>query len=107
MTAEQEKQESSMAEEQARWTHEDVKTLLERGTIADLEKLIAHPGKQYRQDFANTYTINALKLLAESDVLPEDIRSLVQRIFELHQIANDPFLGMDLPTAKTESEQPS
>jgi hypothetical protein len=85
-----------MAEEQTRWTHDDVKTLLERGTIADLEKLIAHPGSQYRQEKANSYAVNALKLLAESDVLPDDIRILVQRIFELHETACNPFLGMNI-----------
>ena len=91
-----------MAEEQTRWTHDDVKTLLERGTIADLEKLIAHPGTQYRQEKANSYAVNALKLLAESDVLPDDIRSLVQRIFELHETASDPFLGLNFPTKESE-----
>ncbi len=89
--------------ETTRWTHEDVKGILRLSTIADLEKLIAHPGKQYRQEFANAYTVNALRTLAESDVLPDDIRELVLRILELHEKASNPFLGMNIPT-KIESE---
>ena len=92
-----------MVEAAPRWTHEDVKGILRLSTIADLEKLIAHLGKQYRQEFANTYAINALRTLAESDVLPDDIRSMVTTILELHEKASDPFLGMNLPT-KAESE---
>lgn len=85
-----------MAEQQR--THEEVKVILERGVIADLEKLIATPERKYRPEFAHTYAINALKTLAESDVLPEDIRVLVQRVYELHEKASDPFLGMNLST---------
>ena len=86
-----------MADE-TRWTHEELRGVLERGPIADLEKLIATPERKYRPEFAHTYAINALKTLAESDVLPEDIRVLVQRVYELHEKASDPFLGMNLST---------
>jgi hypothetical protein len=78
------------------WTYDELKGLLELGPIADLEKLIANPGRKYREQYAHTYAIDALKNVAESDVLPEDIRVLVQRVLELHEKASDPFLGMDL-----------
>lgn len=72
------------------------------GPIADLEKLIANPGRKYREQYAHGYAIGALRNVAESDVLPEDIRVLVQRILDLHEKASDPFLGMDLPTKESE-----
>jgi hypothetical protein len=78
------------------WTQDELKGLLELGPIADLEKLIANPGRKYREQYAHSYAIDALKNVAESDVLPEDIRVLVQRVLELHEKASDPFLGMDL-----------
>ena len=89
-----------MAEHQ--WTHDELKGILEMGPIADLEKLIANPGRKYREQYAHTYAIGALRNVAESDVLPEDIRVLVQRILDLHEKASDPFLGMDLPTKESE-----
>jgi hypothetical protein len=92
-----------MAEHQ--WTHDELKVILEKGPIADLEKLIANPGRKYREQYAHGYAIDALKNVAESDVLPEDIRVLVQRVLELHTKASDPFLGMDLPTTNTESKE--
>jgi hypothetical protein len=87
-----------MAEHQ--WTHDELKGLLELGSIADLEKLIANPGRKYREQIAHTYAINALRNIAESDVLPEDIRVLVQRVLDLHEKASDPFLGMDIEDRK-------
>ena len=86
--------------EQPQWTRDEVKGLLEHGTIADLEKLIANPGRKYREQYAHTYAIDALRNIAESDVLPEDIRVLVQRVLELHEKASNPFLGMDLSDQK-------
>ena len=88
---------------ETRWTHDELKGQLEKGSIADLEKLIANPGRKYREQFAHTYAIDALRNIAESDVLPEDIRVLVQRVLELHEKASDPFLGMD--RADREQEQ--
>ncbi len=69
------------------WTHEELKVLLELRSIADLEKLIANPGRKYREQYAHTYAINALRNIAASDVLPEDIRVLVQRVYDLHEKA--------------------
>jgi hypothetical protein len=83
------------------WTHEELKVLLELRSIADLEKLIANPGRKYREQYAHTYAIDTLRTLAASDVLPEDIRVLVQRVYDLHEKASDPFLGMDLPTKES------
>ena len=80
-----------------RWTHKQLKSVLERGPIADLEKLIADPGRKYRQESAHSYAIDALRTIAESDVLPEDVRGLAQRVLELHEKAIDPFLGTDIP----------
>jgi hypothetical protein len=88
---------------ETRWTHAELKGLLEKGSIADLEKLIANPGRKYREQFAHTDAIDALRNIAASDVLPEDIRVLVQRVLELHEKASDPFLGMD--RADREQEQ--
>jgi hypothetical protein len=82
--------------EQPHWTRDEVKGLLERGTIADLEKLIADPGRKYREQYAHGYAIDALKILADSEVLPDDVRALVQQVLELHEKASDPFLGMDI-----------
>lgn len=90
--------------EQRQWTHDELKGLLEVSSIKDLEKLIANPEHKYRQEFANTYAINALRDLTESDVLPEDIRSLVQRTLDLHEQASDPFLGMNLPRRGIDAE---
>jgi len=87
-----------MAERQ--WSHDELKGILELGPIADLEKLIANPGRKYREQYAHTYAIDALRHIAESDVLPEDIRVLVQRVLELHEKASNPFLGMDLSDQK-------
>ena len=84
------------------WTHDELKGILEMGPIADLERLIANPGRKYREQYAHGYAIGALRNVAESDVLPEDIRVLVQRILDLHEKASDPFLGMDLPTKESE-----
>ncbi|MEO8955241.1 MAG: hypothetical protein ABI465_11810 [Ktedonobacteraceae bacterium] len=56
---------------------------------------ISYGDPKYRQEFAKDYTIEALRTIAESDVLPDDIRSLVVRILELHEQATDPFLGMN------------
>jgi hypothetical protein len=86
--------------EQPQWTRDEVKGLLERGTIADLEKLIANPGRKYREQYAHTYAINALRNIADSELLPDDVRALVQRVLELHEKASDPFLGMDLSEQK-------
>jgi hypothetical protein len=83
------------------WTHEELKVLLELRSIADLEKLIANPGRKYREQYAHTYAIDTLRTLGASDVLPEDIRVLVQRVYDLHEKASDPFLGMDLPTKES------
>jgi len=82
--------------EQRPWTHEELKDLLEKGSIADLEKLIAKPGRKYRVEFARDYTLAAFRSVAESEVLPDDIRALVQRILALYETASDPFLGMNL-----------
>jgi hypothetical protein len=87
-----------MAEQQRQWTHEELKGILEKGPIADLEKLVANPSRKYRPEFAHRYTIAALRNVAESDVLPEDIRALVQRVLLLYETASDPFLGMNLST---------
>jgi len=87
-----------MAERQ--WSHDELKGILELGPIADLEKLIANPGRKYREQYAHTFAIDALRNIAESDVLPEDIRVLVQRVLELHEKASNPFLGMDLSDQK-------
>ena len=78
------------------WMHEQLQILLEQNSIAGLEKLIADPGRKYRQAFANDYALSALKNIAESDVLPDDIRVLVQRVLVLYETASDPFLGMNL-----------
>jgi hypothetical protein len=86
--------------EQPQWTRDEVKGLLERGTIADLEKLIANPGRKYREQYAHTYAINALRNIADSELLPDDVRALVQYVLELHEKASDPFLGMDLSDQK-------
>ncbi len=83
-----------------RWTHDELKGLLERGTIHDLERLIAEPGRQDRQEFAHDYAISALRNIAESEVLPDDIRQLALQVLELHKVASNPFLGMDSPSRK-------
>jgi hypothetical protein len=33
-------------------------------------------------------------------VLPKDILTLVKRVLELHETANDPFLGMNTPNQR-------
>ncbi len=89
--------------EQRPWTHEELKDLLEKGAIADLEKLIAKPDRKYRVEFARDYTLAAFRSVVESEVLPDDIRVLVEHILALYETASDPFLGMNL---STESERP-
>jgi hypothetical protein len=73
---------------------------LELGPIADLEKLIAHPDLQHQQEFTNGFPIDALRNVADSDVLPEDIRTMVKRVLELHETASEPFLGMNIPNQR-------
>ena len=84
------------------WTHNELKVILEKGPIADLEKLIANPGRKYREQYAHGYAIDALGNIADANVLPEDIRVLVQRVLELHEKASDPFLGMNLQSPTTD-----
>jgi hypothetical protein len=45
----------------------------------------------------STININALQNLADAELLPDDIRVLVERILALHKTASDPFFGMNLP----------
>jgi hypothetical protein len=93
--------------EQRQWTHEELRDLLEKGSVIDLEKLIAKPDRKYRVEAARDYTIAAFRSVAESEVLPDDIRILVQRILALYETASDPFLGMNLSTMEgQQSQQP-
>jgi hypothetical protein len=71
-----------------------------RGVRADLERLIADPGRKHRAEFASSYAISALKSIADSEVLPDDIRVLVQRVLELYETASNPFLGVNLADQK-------
>ena len=87
------------------WTSEDLKILFERGTIADLERLLADPARQYRAEFAHTYAIGALEKIADAEVLPDDLRVLVQRILALHKTATDPCFGLDIPRRKEREEE--
>ena len=86
-----------MAEQEHRWTQVELAGILEMSVIADLERLIADPGRRHRHEFANSYAINALQNLADAELLPDDIRALVERILALHKTASDPFFGMNLP----------
>jgi hypothetical protein len=71
--------------EQPQWTRAEVKGLLELGPIAGLEKLIANPGRKYREQYAHTYVINALRNIADSELLPDDVRALVGSPYYLGQ----------------------
>lgn len=93
-----------MTDQQRRWTHEEVKRLLEISVIANFKNLIAHPERPYRLQIAGDYAVNALKVLAESEVLPDDIRGQLLHILELHEQVSNPFLGMDLPEKKEEAQ---
>ncbi len=93
-----------MAAQEHRWTHEELKGLLEKGTLVDLERLIATPGRKYRPELARDSVITALRSIADSDVLPDDLRVLVQRILALYETASDPFLGMNLSTGSEQSQ---
>jgi len=86
-----------MAEQEHRWTQVELAGILEMSVIGDLERLIADPGRRHRHEFANSYAINALQNLADAELLPDDIRVLVQRVLALHKTASDPFFGMNLP----------
>ncbi len=88
-----------------RLTNVELRGLLEMASIANLEKLIADPDRKYRVEFARDYTLDALKYIAESEILPEDIRALVQRILALYETASDPFLGMNLSTTEGQEQQ--
>ena len=88
-----------------RLTNVELKGLLEMASIANLEKLIADPDRKYRVEFARDYTLDALKYIAESEILPEDIRALVQRILALYEMASGPFLGMNLSTTEGQEQQ--
>ncbi|MEO8956368.1 MAG: hypothetical protein ABI465_17590 [Ktedonobacteraceae bacterium] len=52
-----------MTEHTPLWTYAELKGVLERGVIADLEKLIAEPGRKYRQESAKDTTMNALRTI--------------------------------------------
>jgi hypothetical protein len=56
--------------EQPQRTRDEVKVLLERGAIADLERLIANPGRKNRAEFASSYAISALKNSADLSCYP-------------------------------------
>src|SRR5438045_8665920 len=84
------------------WTHEQLKSFLELGPIADLEKLIANPGRKYRTEYAHTCAITGLRKIPESNVLPEHIPAFVKRILDLHEPASDTFIGMNLSTVGAE-----
>ena len=88
-----------------RLTDVELKGLLAMTSIPNLEKLIANPGRKYREEFARDYTIDALKYIADAEMLPGDIRGLVQRILVLYETASDPFLGMDLSTTEGQEQQ--
>ena len=88
-----------------RWTVVELKGLLEVASIENLEKLIAGPGRKYREEFARDYTLDALRNIAASDVLPDDILVLVQRVLALYEMASGPFLGMNLPTTEGQEQQ--
>src|SRR6266566_3475107 len=96
-----------MTEHQHRWTQVELAGILEMSVIADLERLIADPGRRHRHEFANSYAINALQNLADAELLPNDIRVLVQRVLALHKTASDPFFGMNLPDVNQEKPQAS
>src|SRR6266496_20374 len=82
-----------------RWTQVELAGILEMSVIADLERLIADSERKHRYEFANSYALNALQNLADAEILPDDIRVLVQRILALYKTASDPFFGMNLPDA--------
>jgi hypothetical protein len=44
----------------------------------------------------SSYAISALKCIADSELLPDDIRGQVQQVLELYETVSDPFLGMNL-----------
>ncbi|SRR5260370_27553993 len=88
-----------------RLTDVELKGLLEMVSIANLEKLIADPSRKYREEFARDYIIDAFKYVADAEVLPDDIRVLVQRILALYETASDPFLGMNLSTTEGQEQQ--
>jgi hypothetical protein len=75
--------------EQPQWTRDEVKGLLECG-------IIAGPGHKHQAKFASSYAISALKCIADSELLPDDIRGQVQQVLELYETVSDPFLGMNL-----------
>jgi hypothetical protein len=75
--------------EQPQWTCDEVKGLLEYGTIAD-------PGHKHKAEFASS----ALKCIADSELLPDDIRGRVHQVLELYETVSDPFLGRNLPNQK-------
>jgi hypothetical protein len=80
--------------EDTQWTHEQLKGLLERGPVEELEKLIADPERLHRQKIAHGYAIDTLRTITEFDVLPADIREVVLHVLALHAIASDPALGI-------------
>jgi len=89
--------------QQHRWTQVELAGILEMSVIADLERLIADPGRKHRYEFANSYAINALQNLADAEIVPDEIRALVERILALHKTASDPFFGMNLPHVDIEA----
>jgi len=93
-----------MAERQ--WTHDELQGLLEMGSSANLGKLIAEPGRKYRAEFARDYTLDALRNIAASDVLPDDIRALVQRVLVLYETASDPFLNLSTTEGQEQQGKP-
>jgi hypothetical protein len=58
--------------------------------------IIAGPGHKHQAEFASSYAISALKCIADSELLPDDIRGQVQQVLELYETVSDPFLGMNL-----------
>src|SRR5260370_15619682 len=66
-------EERTMVEQEHRWTQVELAGIFEMSVIGDLERLIAAPGRRHRSEFANSYAINALQNLADSEILPDEI----------------------------------
>ena len=90
--------------EQPQWTRDEVKGLLERGTIADLERLFANPGRKHRAEFASGYAISDLRVLQTLRCCPMIFGSWCNRYLNCRNgeqsILRDEPLGSEAETAE-------
>ncbi len=81
--------------------NEDYLDNITRSELSAIDFKNVQTDEKLRRDQVSDEDIAINRNIAEPDVLPDDIRALVQRVLTLYETASDPFLGMNLSTLLT------